>query len=120
MSSILIGNISNVHGIKGEIKIYPYTDDIDNLSKLKTIFLDSTLNIKYDVTRCRVHKNMLIVKLNGIDDIDEALKLKTKDVYIDKLKLKKLDEDTSYVEDLIWMEDIHENNQNIGTLEICV
>lgn len=40
MSSVLIGQIVNVHGIKGEVKVYPYTDDLEKLAKkLKNIFL---------------------------------------------------------------------------------
>ena len=44
MSSVLIGQIVNVHGIKGEVKIYPYTDDVENLAmKLKKIYLDEAM-----------------------------------------------------------------------------
>lgn len=101
MKSILIGKIVNIHGIKGEVKINPYTDDITNLSKLKKIYLDETLNICYNITSNRVHKNMLIVKFEGIDDANIALTFKNKDVYIPRDSLKELDEGTYYIEDLI-------------------
>lgn len=104
MQSILIGNISNVHGIKGQIKIYPYTDDIETFSKRKEFYIDSNLSIKYKVIGCRIQKNMLIMKLDGIDSVEDALKLKGKDIYIDKLSLEVLDDDTYYVEDIIGME----------------
>ncbi len=101
MKSVLIGKIVNIHGIKGEVKIMPYTDDIENLSKLKKIYLDKNLDICYNITSNRVHKNMLIVKLEGIDDANIALTFKTKDVFIPRNSLKELEEGTYYIEDLI-------------------
>lgn len=104
MQSILIGKISNVHGIKGEVKVYPYTDDIDTFSKRKEFYIDSDLSIKYKVIRCRIQKDMLIMKLDGIDSVDDALELKGKDLYIDKSSLQSLDSDTYYVDDIIGMQ----------------
>ncbi len=117
MQSILIGNVSNIHGIKGEIKIYPYTDDIENLTKLKTIYFDKELNLKYKVNLIRIHKQMLIVKLEGINDANMALNLKTKDVYIPRSELKDLEEDTYYIEDLLSCDIIDiKSNEQIGKL----
>lgn len=113
MESILIGNIANIHGIKGEIKIYPYTDDIFNLLDLKNIYLDKTLKEKFKIKRARVHKNMLVVKLEGINDANEALKLKTKDVYIPRSALKELEDDTYYIEDLLGSDIIEEKTGNV-------
>ncbi len=116
MSSILIGKISNVHGIKGEVKIYPYTDDLDNFCKRKILYSDSELTNEYKVVRARVHKNMIIAKLSGIDDVESALKLKNSDIYIDKSSLEKLDEDTYYIDDLIGMDVIDDENVIIGKI----
>lgn len=117
MQSILIGNISNIHGVKGEIKIYPYTDDIDNLTNLKKIYLDEKLEVGYKIKLARVHKQMLIVKLEGINDANIALNLKTKNVYIPRSELKDLEKDTYYIEDLLNSNVIDvETNESIGTL----
>ena len=71
MKSVLIGQIVNVHGIKGEVKVYPYTDDVDNLSvKMKKIYLDENLKEEYK-TSCRVQKGMLLVKITGISILTE-------------------------------------------------
>ena len=110
MQSVLVGKISNVHGIKGEVKVYPYTDDMDTFSKRKEFYIDSILSTKYKVTRCRIQKDMLIMKLDGIDSVDDALKLKGKDLYIDKSSLKSLDNDTYYVEDIIGMQVVCDGN----------
>ena len=117
MQSILIGNISNIHGIKGEIKVYPYTDDIENLTSLKRIYLDENLEVSYKVKLARVHKQMLIVKLEGINDANAALKLKTKNIYIPRNELKELDEDTYYIEDLLNSTIIDiDTNEHIGII----
>lgn len=109
MNSILIGKIVNVHGIKGEIKVYAYTDDIDNLTNLKNIYFDKELKQKYKVKYSKVHKNMLIVKLEGINSVEEATKLRDTNLYIPKQEID--EEDTFYIEDLIGLEvyDLSEN-----------
>ncbi len=114
MDYILIGKIVNTHGIKGEIKVYPYTDDIDNLSKIKQIYLDKELTKVCNVDRCRIQKNMLIVKLKDIDIIEDAVKLKDMDIYIPRSSLKKLDKDSYYIADLIGIEVFDINNNYIG------
>lgn len=113
MGSILIGNVANIHGIKGEIKVYPYTDDILNLTNLKSIYFDKELKEKYKIKRARVHKNMLVIKLEGINDANEALELKTKDVYIPRSALKELDDNTYYIEDLLLSDIVEEESGNV-------
>lgn len=115
MESILIGKIVNTHGIKGEVKVYPYTDDIDNLSKIKELFFDENLNNKHKVKSCKIQKNMLIMKLEGINIVEEAEKLRDTNLYIVKEDISDM-EDTYYVEDLIGMDVIDENEQVIGTI----
>lgn len=115
MNSILIGKIVNIHGIKGEIKVYPYTDDIENLSKLKEIYLDEKLEKKYIIKSSKIQKNMLILKLDSIDSVQEAEKLRNMNLYIPKLEVK--EEDTYYIEDLISLEVIDiKNNVSIGKI----
>lgn len=115
MNSILIGKIVNIHGIKGEIKIYPYTDDIENLSKLKEIYLDEKLEKKYIIKSSKIQKNMLILKLDSIDSVEKAEKLRNMNLYIPKLEVK--EEDTYYIEDLISLEVIDiKNNVSIGKI----
>lgn len=117
MESILIGEIVNIHGIKGEVKIYPYTDDIINLTTRKELFLDETLTKKITVQSSRAHKNMIIAKLKGIDDTNTALTYKNKKVYISKDSLEDLEEDTYYIVDLIGLEvvDLHKGSLGVVT-----
>lgn len=116
MNSILIGKIVNIHGIKGEVKIYPYTDDIENLAKTKVIYLDKELKNKYDIS-CRIQKNMLLVKIKGVDTPEQAESLREKEVYVPRESLKELEEDTYYIEDLLGFEIVDMNENHIGTLK---
>lgn len=118
MKSVLIGQIVNVHGIKGEVKVYPYTDNVDNLSiKMKKIYLDEKLSEEYK-TSCRVQKGMLLVKITGIDTVEKAEALRNRYIYISDDTLETLEEDSYYVKDLIGLEVIDTiNNEVFGTLD---
>lgn len=117
MNSFLIGQIVNVHGVKGEVKIYTYTDDIDNISKIKEAYFDENLKEKIKIENSKIHKGMLISKIKGINSIEEALKLKNKYLYIEKEEIdESLEEDTFYIEDLIGLEVIDENGEYVGKL----
>lgn len=114
MNSILIGKIVNVHGIKGEVKVYPYTDDMENLTNLKSIYFDKEMTKKSKVKLCRIQKNMLIVKLEGINSVEQAESLRDTDIYIPKKEIE--DEDTFYIEDLIGMDVLDLNENVIGVV----
>ncbi len=118
MSSVLIGQIVNVHGIKGEVKIYPYTDDIESLSsKLKKVYLDEEMQKKYKIS-CRIQKNMILAKLEGINTVEDAEKLRKNNVYISEEDLDELEEDSYYIKDLIGCDIIDINsNEVIGVVE---
>ena len=118
MSSVLIGQIVNVHGLKGEVKIYPYTDDVDSLAKkLKKVYLDEAMTKSYKST-CRIQKGMLLVKLSEIDTVEKAESLRKKYVYISEDDLDELEEDSYYVKDLLGLDVIDTStNESIGKLD---
>lgn len=117
MRFLKIGQIVNVHGIKGEVKVYPYTDDIVNLSKKKYVYLDESIESKISINLCRIQKNMLLVKFEKIDTVEEAEKLRNKYIYVLKEELDSLEEDNYYVDDLISMQVVDiKNNKAIGTI----
>ena len=101
MSSVLIGQIVNVHGIKGEVKIYPYTDDVDNLAmKLKKIYLDEEMKQGSYKISCRIQKGMLLAKITGIDTVEKAEELRNRYVYISEDSLDTLEEINQFDEEL--------------------
>lgn len=99
MDFLKIGQIVNIHGVKGEVKVYPYTDNINNIASLKKIYLDPELKLEYLVKGSKILKNMIVFKLAGIDSIEQTKDLMQKYIYIKKEKIK--EENTYYVEDLI-------------------
>lgn len=101
MNYFQIGQVINTHGIAGQIKVMPFTDDIKKLSNVKEIYLDEKLTLKYIVKAISIYKNMLIMTLDGIDTIDKANKLKNEYIYIKKDETEVLDNNTYYVCDLI-------------------
>ena len=111
MSFLKVGQIVNIHGLKGEVKIYPYTDNIENLSKIRTIYLNENGENKYKIKQLRVHKNMFIAKLEYINSIEEAKNILNRYIYITKEKIK--EEDVYYVEDLLNL-DIYELDENLN------
>lgn len=112
MKGILIGKIVNIHGIKGEVKAYPYTDDMDNITSKKELYFDKELNNKKKIKSCKIHKNMFVIKFDGIDTVESAESLRNKELYIPKKDISDL-EDTYYIEDLIDAQVIDEESLNI-------
>lgn len=94
------GKIVNTHGIAGELKIMPWADDPDFLLDFKTLYLDGKL---IQVRSARVHKNAVLMKLEGVDDINEAMKLKNKVISIDREEVE-LEEGAFFLADLYGLE----------------
>ncbi len=111
-----LGKIVNTHGIKGEVRIYPYTDDMKAALKLKKIYLDSSKE-EVLVRSIKVHKNMFIASLDKIDSMEKAEKLKDKMIYKESAKAEDLEEDEYYVSDLIGLEVLLENGESFGIVK---
>lgn len=113
-----IGKIINTHGIKGEVKIYPLTDDIKRFDELKFVFFKKgDLFEKVDVQGVKYFKNLVILKLEGIDDMNAAEKVKNEYIYIDRENAVKLPEDTYFIADLIGMDVVNiETDEKIGKI----
>ena len=93
-----VGQIVNTHGIKGEVKIIPLTSDIKRFDYLdKVILEDKELNIE----GVKYQKDRVTLKLEGIDSIEQAEKLKNKYLLIEREEAIELPEDTYFIADLI-------------------
>jgi 16S rRNA processing protein RimM len=111
MERIKIGKAVNVVGLKGELKVFHYTDYKERFEELDKVWLGGSL---YAIERVRYMKDMAILKLAGIDDRTEAEKHKGEDVYIDKADVRKLPEGTYHIFDLIGMKVIEEGGAVLG------
>ena len=107
------GKIINTHGIHGEIKIEPWTDDPYFLLNLDKIFIDGNV-IK--ITSSRVHKSFLLMSLDGVGNFNDAIKLKNKIVYISRDDAK-LEPGQFFIADLIGLRAVDEiTNNDIGII----
>lgn len=94
------GQIVNTHGIRGEVKIQPWSDTPDFLCDFDTIYLDGKPYVLLDA---RVHKSCLIASLKGVDDVNSAMLLKGKIVSVDRDEVE-LPEGRYFIVDLIGLE----------------
>ncbi|MDK2867418.1 MAG: rRNA processing protein RimM [Clostridiales bacterium] len=100
-----MGKIVNTHGVKGEIKIYPYTDDPLKIKALQYILIEGEGDARFTVTAIREHKGMFLLKLQGYDDIDEIMRFLQKEIYVYRKDVEAIDdEDGHYIVDLIGCE----------------
>ena len=113
MEKIKIGEVVNVVGLKGEVKVYNYSDYKERFEELDYIYLK---DVKTEIKQVRYMKDMVILKLSGVDDRNAAERLKGQDVCIDESQLRELPEDTYYIRDLIGMDVVDQDGKLIGTL----
>lgn len=106
-----LGQIVNVQGLKGEVRVDPWSDTPAFLLKFKTVYLDTNGNIKLQIERSRVQKNVVIMKIKGIDDIDKAKDYKGKVIYMNRDDAK-LEKGSFFVQDLIGMTVIDADDQS--------
>ncbi len=96
------GKIVTTHGVRGEVKIMPYTDTPELLCEFDRLFIGKDKAEIY-IDRARVAKNMVIAKIEGIDTVEAAEKYRNKVLFMHRDDLE-LDEDTYFIQDLIDME----------------
>lgn len=112
-----MGKIVNTHGVKGEIKIYPYTDDPYKLDVLKYILIEGQGDQKFKLTSFRLHKNMILTKIKGINDINDVTQYLQKEIFVYRSDVEAIDDDEGhYIVDLIGCEIVDENETIVGIL----
>lgn len=97
-----VGKVTNVHGLMGEVRVQPWADSPDFLCQFKTLYVDKA-HWPIRVERARVHKNMVILKLEGVTDVNGALAMRNAVLYIDR-KDANLPEGSFFLADLMGME----------------
>ncbi len=112
-----IGHISNTHGLKGELKVRPFTEEKKRYEELKKILINQKDKWEeYEIESVRYQKDVVLLKLKGIDDIETAEKLKNHFISIPREEAKELKENEHFIADLIGCE-VFENGEVIGILE---
>ena len=115
---ILVGKISNPHGIKGWVKVISFTDPIENiLSYKKWTISDNQTKKTYCLEDSRIQGNKIVIKLEGVNNRDDADLLKNLQIEVNRSDLPKLDENSYYWEDLVDFNVIDINGMHVGKVD---
>ncbi len=100
-----VGVISSTHGIRGEVKVFPTTDDPARFKKLKIVLLDTGKELtELEVQSVKFFKQFVILKFRGIDNINDIEIYKGKSLLVPREDAVELEENEYYIADLIGME----------------
>lgn len=116
--TLRVGVISSTHGVHGEVKVFPTTDDANRFKKLKTVILDTgrekmTLNVE----SVKFFKNMVILKFKEFNNINEIEKYKGKDLLVTREQAVKLAPNENFIVDLIGLKVVTDQGEEFGTLK---
>lgn len=113
-----IGQIVNTFGIKGQVKVVPFTDDITRFDELKEIYVEKKNELKlFQIEQVNYKKNMVILKLKGIETVEEAEKLRNCYLKIDRKDAKKLPKDTYFIVDLLGLDVYTDEGKLLGRVD---
>ena len=113
-----VGVITTTHGVRGEVKVFPTTDDSKRFRKLKEVILDTGKEEKVlEVEGVKFFKNLVILKFRDYDNINDIEKYKGCSLYVTRANAVRLKRDEYFVADLIGMDVFLEDGQPFGTLK---
>lgn len=113
-----VGVISSTHGVRGEVKVFPTTDDPERFRSLKKVYLDTGREqIPLEIQGVKFFKQFAILKFKGIDNINDIEKYKGKSLLIDREDAVDLEEDEYYIADMIGMSVYLEDGSLFGSLK---
>lgn len=114
---IEIGQIVNSYGIKGFFKVVPFTDDITRFDSLEKIYIEKNKKLeKKEIEEVKYHKNLVLLKIKGIDDINDTEQYKNCYIKIDRSDAVKLSENSYFIADLMGIEVYTEENELLGNI----
>lgn len=112
-----VGVISNTHGIRGEVKVYPTTDNVRRFDDLKEVILDTGKEqLIIHVTSVKYFKNMVILKFKEFDNINDIIPYKGMDLLVTRENAIPLEEGEYYIADIIGSKVITDEDKILGTL----
>ena len=118
LPNLEIGQIVNTFGIKGMVKVKPFTDDIRRFDELKIVYVEKNNNqIEYEIEEVKYHKDMVLIKFKGIDKVEQAEMLRNSYLTVSRDSVEKLEEGRYYIVDLLGLEVYTDEQVLLGTLE---
>lgn len=112
-----VGAITQPHGVRGEVKVFPTTDDVKRFKKLKEVILDTGKEKKLlEIEQVKFFKQFVILKFKGLDTMNDVEIYKHKNLYVTRANAVKCAKDEYFIADLIDCEVFDENDNKLGSL----
>lgn len=112
-----VGIITSTHGVHGEVKVFPTTDDVRRFKRLKEVILDTGKEqITLEVEGAKFSKQLVILKFKGIDNINDVEKYRQKSLYVTRENAVRLRRDEYFIADLMGLRVHDEDGAEIGVL----
>lgn len=112
-----VGIITSTHGVHGEVKVFPTTDDVRRFKRLKEVILDTGKEqITLEVEGAKFSKQLVILKFKGIDNINDVEKYRQKSLYVTRENAVRLRRDEYFIADLMGLRVHDEDGAEIGFL----
>ena len=112
-----VGIITATHGLKGEVKVFPTTDDVKRFKRLREVILDTGKErIGLEVESVKFFKQFAIVKFKGIDDISAVEKYRKASILVTRENAVRLKKDEYFIADLMGLKVRDESDSEIGVL----
>ena len=113
-----VGVVSSTHGVRGEVKVFPTTDDPARFEELETVLLDTGKEkLELEIAGVKFFKNMVILKFKGYDSINDVERYRGKDLWITREQAVPLGEDENFVADLIGLAVVTDGGETLGTMK---
>lgn len=113
-----VGVISSTHGVRGEVKVFPTTDDVKRFKKLKQVILDTGReHLTLEIEGVKFFKQFVILKFKGIDNINDIEKYKGKSLLVDRANAVKLHKNEYFVADMIGLQVFTEDGEEFGVMK---
>ena len=113
-----VGIISSTHGVRGEVKVFPTTDDMKRFKKLKEVLLDTGKETRTrEIEGVKFFKQFVILKFKGYDNIDDIVKYRGKSLFVPRENAVKLQKDEYFIAYLIGLKVVNEDGSFTGVLK---
>lgn len=113
-----VGIITSTHGLRGEVKVFPTTDDVKRFKRLQAVILDTGKErLDLEIETVKFFKQFVILKFKGIDNINEVEKYRRASLLVTRKNAVKLEKDEYFVADLTGLEVRDEDGGRIGVLK---
>ena len=113
-----IGQIVNTFGIKGMVKVKPFSENLKRFDELKKVYIENKkVRKEYEIEEVKYHKDMVLIKFKGVDNPEEAELLRTSYLVVDRKTQEPLEEGTYYVVDMLGLEVYTDEGELLGNLE---